>query len=477
LVACDSGGTTLVPESPPTGPSVAVVGTADRAGVVGFALADSLRVRVLLSTGLPAANVAVSYSAVGGVVSPETSVTDADGVAAAQLIPSQSQTSVTASVAGAKSVKFSAISSAKSDCVLGPGAGAYNEAPTDYATFLRPEGELKAIMLLADFPDLPAAESASEAAAAFLPEASDYFAEASYGRMRLNVTVLPRWLRMPKSVGSYAYNPRVGGDPYALVRDMIAAADSVVDFTPYSLVYFVPTLGTEIYTVSLSPLNANVISADGKRLRYLTLLGRDFRFAGSLPATARYGLAHETSHQFGLPDLYANAPTSSVFEYAGYWDVMSYHTAGTHFTAWQKQKLGWLQSDEILCFDHAGVEATLQPLEILGGLKAIAVRVSATKAIVAEVRRRTGRDSDLGDEGLLVYTVDASVASGNGPIRVLSSATAANPSLTARFGPLYNATFGTASGKSKHYEDLASGVTIDVVSDAPPAMRVRISRR
>jgi M6 family metalloprotease-like protein len=332
-------------------------------------------------------------------------------------------------------------------------------------------------MLLGDFSDIPAAESADDAAAVYLPGAASWYAEASYGRMTLDVTVLRRWVRLPQPSANYAYNPRTGGDPYRFVRDLVTLTDTELDFSQYTLAYFVPVQGAQIFTVALSPLNINIISADGRRLRYLTILGADFRFANAPPDLAAHGMAHETAHQFGLPDLYSVMPNFPVFGYVGYWDVMSSHAQGAHFFAWHKQKLGWLMPQEMACLETGGMEAVIQPLETMGGVKAVMVRTSPTRAIVAEVRRRLGRDMRLGDEGVLVYSVDGTISNGNGPIRILPSTTVVDPTQQAQFGPFYNATFGVAAGKSRRFEESASGVTIDVVAEVGSAFRVRVRRR
>jgi hypothetical protein len=209
----------------------------------------------------------------------------------------------------------------------------------------------------------------------------------------------------------------------------------------------------------------------------MVILGADFRFATAPPDLPAHGMAHETAHQFGLPDLYASLPGVPVFGFVGWWDTMSAHAPGQHFFAWHKQKLGWLLPSEMVCFENGGLEAVITPLESAGGLKAVAIRTSPTRVIVAEVRRRIGKDARLGDEGVLVYSVDGTIATGNGPIRILPSTTTTNPAQESQFGPLYNAPFGVAAGKVSHFEETASGVTLDVIAEAGSAFRVRVRRR
>lgn len=73
-----------------------------------------------------------------------------------------------------------------------------------------------------------------------------------------------------------------------------------------------------------------------KTTEYLTIPGADFRFPNALADLAQHGMAHETAHQFGLPDLYSVMPNVPVFGYVGYWDVMSSHAQGCsdRFCGW-----------------------------------------------------------------------------------------------------------------------------------------------
>lgn len=89
LAACGGGdgGGGGGPTGPAAGPPVlTVVGATQFAGAPGYALDDSVAVRVTTSTGAPMANASVAFevSAGGGAVSPGSATTDADGVARAR---------------------------------------------------------------------------------------------------------------------------------------------------------------------------------------------------------------------------------------------------------------------------------------------------------------------------------------------------------------------------------------------------------
>ena len=105
---------------------------------------------------------------------------------------------------------------------------------------LSANGQLRAIMLFVDFPDAPATESTSALYDALVPPARAWFAAASYGRMSLEVTPVPTWLRMPRPSTSYVTRANLS---CALERELLQAAldaaDASTDFAGYRLLYVV----------------------------------------------------------------------------------------------------------------------------------------------------------------------------------------------------------------------------------------------
>ena len=58
-----------------------------------------------------------------------------------------------------------------------------------------------------------------------------------------------------------------------------------------------------------------------------------------------------------------------------------------------------------------------------GGVKAVAIPVNATSYVMAEVRSKKGLDHAACDSatGVLLYTTDAALGSGRGPIRIIDT--------------------------------------------------------
>ena len=96
--------------------------------------------------------------------------------------------------------------------------------------------------------------------------------------------------------------------------------------------------------------------------------------------------------------------------------------------------------------------------------------------LVGEARKRLGEDSRLCADGVLVYTVDASVRSGYGPIRVHAAERDTSQDQLWKCGPLYAAQFATGNGRVPLFVDAAAGVTVRVLGSTSAGYRVLVSR-
>jgi hypothetical protein len=120
---------------------------------------------------------------------------------------------------------------------------------------------------------------------------------------------------------------------------------------------------------------------------------------------------------------------------------MSWLRPGAHPLVWHKRKLGWIDESQIVCASGAVTEATLVPSAGASGVKAIVVPIDSDTVRVAELREPLANDARLCDSGLLVYSVDASTATGNGPVFVFPAGSGADPNTMNRCGPIYDAPF------------------------------------
>jgi uncharacterized protein (TIGR03437 family) len=367
---------------------------------------------------------------------------------------------------------FLFLSPAFGQCLLKPGTG-LNLGATDN-TRLKSVGENRMLFLFVDFPDAPANENAQQLYQSLVPFSQSWFTEVSYGTMKLTVTPIYQWFRMPRASTTYNFARGLTFELHKqYIGDAIAAANSSVDFSQYDGVYILASKDAAVpFSPTWVPNPGSGILADGVEMRHVVTLGADVRSA--IPVYQWHVIHHETGHLMGLPDLYLYAG-SDVHAPVGAWDNMGLISVGAHFTAWQKRKLGWLSDKDFACVTSATEQVNLSPLENSSGVRAAVVQLSQTKAIVAEVRRFTGQDARLCDEGLLVYTVDSSVASGSGPLVVQRAVSGSDPTKLNKCGSGYNATFDLGNGKPSSFRDNASGVVFDILgrtSDGGYTVRV-----
>ncbi len=337
---------------------------------------------------------------------------------------------------------------------------------TDPVQFQPATGTRHVLTLFVDFPDARATDS-TEAYAAQLAPASDWMRTASYGRTRLDLTSLQRWIRMPADSTSYGFQRGLSFEAHEkYVRDAIEAADPYADFSRYDMVYVVPARAASAIPFSptylYDPATPGVI-ADGKRLKWAVTFGQDLWRWGHKVA------AHETGHTFGLPDLYSF--TGATHQYAGGWDVMG-HIAGAapQYLGWHSWKLGWTRDTQVACLAGPGRRTVrLAPVERPGGTKIAVLRTGETTAYVAESRRARGNDRDGCSSGVLIYKVDSATPTGEGPVRVVN----ANPGATPP--PACTVLDMAAHRPGQTFTDPAAGVRIEVLAGGEDGDAVRLT--
>ncbi|MFI9720778.1 M6 family metalloprotease domain-containing protein [Streptomyces sp. NPDC052396] len=357
-----------------------------------------------------------------------------------------------------------------SACALAGTTGWTDEGhDTDYSVFQRPTGTKKIAMIFVDFPDAPATESPSEDAAQLTPGA-DWVWQASYGRTWLDITPYQRWVRMPRNSTDYGYARGLSHEQHeAYVADAVRAADPYVDFSGYDMVYVVATRNAPAIsftpTYVYDPGTPGVV-ADGTRIRYAVTFGQDMWHWG--PKL----LGHETAHTFGLPDLYAFDTRDDGHRFTGGWDVMGLISgAAPQYFGWQSWKLGWTDDDQVVCRTTAGSDTVeLSAVEYQGGTKLAVVRTGPTSAYVVESRRAVRNDQDACATGALIYKVDSSVKTGEGPIRVVNAQPGAAPEGNCR--TLDHAPW--TAGQS--FSDDEAGVRIEVLDDGGYGDTVRVTK-
>ena len=312
---------------------------------------------------------------------------------------------------------------------------------------LRSTGTVNVAVLFADFADVAADRSPEEALALVSPGSEDFFAAVSYGRMNLVLHPHLEWLRLGRSTG-YAEAIRSFDGHRDFIVQAVALADAAFDFSEIDEVVVMSTPNaTEIASgptwMGFDEFGGR-IDADGAGITNGITGGADITYWGWK------WLPHEMGHSLGLPDLYDLVGGGFTRPF-GIMDLIDSSAPG--YFAYERRYLGWLDDDQIICLD-GDHQATISPIETAGGVKAMMVPLSPSRAVAVESRRAIGYDSALSVEGALVYVVDASIPTFEGPIQVMN---------------LHRRPLGV--GESVTVE----GVTITVVDATPDGDTVQIT--
>lgn len=331
---------------------------------------------------------------------------------------------------------------------------------------LAPRGELKAAMIFVDFPDHPAAPDSLDAHRDNLLPGVEFLNTLSEGQLDLQPVIAEDWARMPKPSTEYPFDRGISYEQHiAYVRDAVAAADANFDFSDIDIVWVVAT--DQAPNITYSPTtNFAGIEADGNSIGHAVTFGYDqWRWGGLV-------LAHESGHTFGLPDLYSFAEVDGEYHsFVGGWDVEGLISGpAPEYTAWHRWLLGWIGDDQVECIPSGVVtDVRLEAVETTGGTKMAVVKTGENQALVVESRKALRYDSDAVSTGALLYTIDTSVRTGEGPLNIIDALPGYNPIPEGRH-QLDDAAFQIG----QTFTDETSGTTVEVTASDATGDTVRI---
>jgi len=290
-------------------------------------------------------------------------------------------------------------------------------------------GSRRVVVLLVDFSDAPAQESAQHYVELLFSQGThpsgsmrDFYREVSYGALDVDGTVngsggpTQGWYRAPRPK-SYYTNGDYGFGSYPqnaqrLVEDVLDEAAGTVDFSGYdadgdgtveALVLICAGEGAE-ETGNKNDIWSHKWDIE-PQVRNGVTISRYFM----APENGRVGvMAHELGHLLmGWPDLYDTDYSSAG---TGVWDLMaagSWNGGGdspAHPTAWCKLQAGWITPTTVFAAEQ---DVVLDPYEDA----AQAVRLPVGSATSSEYfllsnRQQTRFDGDLPGSGLLIEHCD-----------------------------------------------------------------------
>lgn len=296
---------------------------------------------------------------------------------------------------------------------------------------LKSTGGVIATVVMVDFPDAPASMTPTDAFAR-ISQSADVFNEMSYGKLSYTFKPQLKWYRMSKKSTDYV----AGGWTFIKHREYITEAaklaDVDIDFSKTdSLIILANPDSTGIGNSgpAFAAIRKNGITLDGKYISNGATSAYDLNNWKSI------WLNHEVTHTLGLVDLYASTQSNPAnrydgFRYTGEFSYMgfsSYESNAPSLFAFERWNLGWINDSQIKCLKDAKSTELISPVQTSSGVKAVVIPISRTKAVVIESRRAIGIDKNIAKSGALVYVVDSSIQSGQGPVRVFPSDVSSDP--------------------------------------------------
>ena len=292
-------------------------------------------------------------------------------------------------------------------------------------------GTVNATVIMVDFSDAPATMT-PQAAFAKISGATATFSEVSYGQLNYAFNPQYKWYRMSKPSTQYAPLTQSFVTHRAYIAEAAALADSEVDFSSTDSIVILSNpdaRGLGMAGPAFSAIRGNGITLDGKYISNGTTSAYDLNYWKSI------WLNHEITHTMGLVDVYAATRENSANSYDGhryvgefsYMGFSSFEGNAPGLFAFERWNLGWIDDAQIVCSSAKEISQLITPVQSAGGIKAVIVPLSRTKALVVESRRAIGLDSKIAKTGALVYIVDSSVQSGYGPVKIYPSSVSTDP--------------------------------------------------
>lgn len=264
-----------------------------------------------------------------------------------------------------------------------------------------------------------------------------YYWEVSYGQFDIEFDIVGPF-QSAHVMAYYGDNQPPGrdnanGSVSEMAKEAVQLADPTVDFSPYdvdgdgwidALFIIHASSGEEQsgyeFDIWSHKSSTNYATGDGVN-------------AGSYstePEDGKIGVfAHEFGHQLGLPDLYDAdyGGSGGQSDGIGDWGVMaggSWNGGGNspaHFCAWSKVELGWVEP-QIVTSDLSIFQIEVPPVwnnSVIYKIWAHDPSQDTTEYFLVENRQRSGFDSFLPGDGILIWHINESAPGNQNPDRLL----------------------------------------------------------
>ena len=285
---------------------------------------------------------------------------------------------------------------------------------------------VRGLIFSVDFSDLQSPTSDAPGFKTLMADFESYFQSQSNGKMKFTWTIAPNFTRMNKTISSYGVGSRAAGDVWKLNNDIQDLAFQTYKRESFDFIIGSAPTTTKREDIASSP----AFGTNSPNNLPGTYLGGDYWSNGASSTIP----THEFGHfGFGLADLYdydaamlGASGFEKQFQYMGVFDLMNWAGgAGLELTSWNRWIARIISDEQILCLPDSATTTLLKPIEeVNDNVKGLVIPISNSSAIVIENRVAKGFDNRLpkSAEGILVYVVDTSIASGKGPMRIVRKA-------------------------------------------------------
>lgn len=330
--------------------------------------------------------------------------------------------------------------------------GRYNGNATAFPfgpTVLPTEGKLRAVMVMVDWEDLQGDEEEYEFYKKNAELTEQFWLMASEGKLELEIELTDEFLRIPGSYSDFAMTQEEEGQRYQtrpkkqqLYDAIVEVSDPVIDYTDIQIVFPAWPRGKTISERGPHEFNFDWNAAmytDERDIYDIAGAGNWHLNHTEFSEGPWVYYVHEMGHMLGIPhqthtgQLYRDGTYTRQESWwkenpiNGFEIMANQDGAVKTLTAWLRWLPGWLDDDQVVCLTEESIEDeifALTPInEVAGETEAVIVKLSETKVVVIESRRwdeRFDRPIVHSRDGIIAYTVDSTMSSGEGNQALLS---------------------------------------------------------
>lgn len=309
-------------------------------------------------------------------------------------------------------------------------------------------GELNVSMIFVDWSNATGNETDYKMYVDQAKKFKDFYWMASEHKLKINLRFSKKWSRIPGSYEKFVIDEsgeaQRGEAPLKQVfyDAAVKASDSQFDFTDSDIVLIsVPTDKTIFKSGGPHEFNFDYNG-------FLKTQEGDI-FNVAAPGDwwldhVEYGgpwlfYAHETGHMLGIPHQANEDPEyrDESKDWRNYFwlqnPVNGYEIMGNQdgptrtMSTWLRWLAGWLDDTQVMCIDESSIDDEyfeLNPInEVNGSLESLVIKLSDSLVVVVEARRfdpKFDLPIQYSRDGLIAYTVDATKASSQGNMALLS---------------------------------------------------------